>query len=426
MLELGTFPVKDMVFGRQTRWRDGVLEVNKQEALALVTQDSHIRWAEIDIVKPGESARIINAHEIIEPRMKVKGPGMTYPGLSGRDAQAVGAGRTHRLGGMAVVACVDMSQQTADDAGARARASRPDWQRYRFMDMSGAGAVTVCAPLVNLCVSMEPTPGESSESWHNSVQSATLRVMDRLAQTTAGLEPPQLETFDFTPKPGLPGVVLVPHLASPELYRGPYTKMGTAVYGITRASPPWVLSPTEMMDGAIAQVRSLVYTNNPLVQDMFRRHGKDWNFLAVLAYPTNWSMQEEKQAASSRVARIAELLGAKGAIVTTDVRGQRMVETMLTIQALERAGIKTVFLSEEEDPEDGGAPPFITFVPELVATVSTGTGGWDGPFGPVERVIGARNAEKQWFGAQPAVHGRYAISHLTDHYGYGKQSYADF
>ncbi len=426
MLELGTFPVKSMTFGKQTRWHDGTLEVNRQELLSLVLEDSRIPWATVEIARPGEKARIINTYDILEPRVKVKGPGEVYPAICGRASDAVGEGRTHRLGGLSVVACVDISRALADDPGMKARASTPGWQRYRFMDMSGPGAVTTCAPLYNVCVVMEPTPGESSEYWHGVVQAAALRVTDRLAQAVARLEPPEVEVFDLKPKPGLPGVVFVPHLASPELYRGPYTKVGTAVYGITRAAPPWLLSPTEMLDGAIAQGRSWRYTNNPLTLELLRRHGKDWNFLAVLAFPTNWSMQEEKHATSARVARIAQMLGAQGAIVTTDVRGQRMVETMLTIQALERAGVKTVFLSEEEDPEDGGAPPFITFVPELSRVVSTGTGGWDGPFPPVERVIGAKEPDAQWFEAQPPVHGRYAVSHLTDHYGYGKQSYADY
>ena len=115
-----------------------------------------------------------------------------------------------------------------------------------------------------------------------------------------------------------------------------------------------------------------------------------------------------------------------GAVITTDVRGQRLVETMLTIQACEQEGIKVVFLSEEEDPEGGAAPPFLTFVPELEAVVSTGTGGWEGPFPAVERVIGARVPERRWYDEQPAVHGRYAVSHLIDHYGYGNQSYADY
>ena len=429
MLELGTFAVDDVVFGGQTRWRQGTLEIDRDEILGLALEDSRISRAELEIVKPGERARIVNVYDLVEPRVKVKSPGVTYPAVCGRAVDTVGTGLTHRLSGVALVGCVEISDPPDDDPDTLARARLP-WSDvktdHRFVDMSGPGAVTVTAPLINVCLVLEPTAGESSESWHFAVQNAIFRASDRLAQTTVDLEPPEREAFDNTPRAGLPCVVFVAHLSSLELYRGPYTKVGTAVYGITRAAPPWLLNPTELLDGAISQARSWIYTANPVVLELLRRHGTDWNFLACIAYPTNWSMQEEKQAASNRVAEIARMLGAEGAIVTTDVRGQRMVETMLTIEACEKAGIKTVFLTEEEDPEDGSAPPFITTAAELEAIVSTGTGGWAGPFPAVDRVVGARDPEEGWFAERAAVHGRYAVSHLQDFYGYGKQSYADY
>jgi hypothetical protein len=42
---------------------------------------------------------------------------------------------------------------------------------------------------------------------------------------------------------------------------------------------------------------------------------------------------------ADRAARLALAVGAQGAIVTTNGRGQRFVETILTVQALERAGV---------------------------------------------------------------------------------------
>jgi glycine reductase len=426
MLELGTFPVERLQFGPNTQWRDGTLEVNREEIEQIVRRDERIPWVSVDIANAGDNTRIINDYDIIEPRVKVDGDGQTYPALVGRTPRAVGRGRTYRLADCTVVVCVDASAAPADDPGSRARAVSPGLTRYKFTDKSGPGAVTHAATTSSLCITLEQPPDASSEYWHGVAQGALMRVADRLSRTVADLEPDNVEVFDTTPKPDLPGVVFIPHLASPELYRGPYTKVGTAIYGITRAAPPWVLDPTELLDGAIAQVRSHMYTNNATNLELMRRHGVDWNYLACLAYPTNWGMESEKESVSSRVARLARILGADGAIVTTDVRGQRMVETMLTIQACEREGIDVVFMSEEEDPEEGGAPPFLTWVQELETVVSTGTGGWDGPFPPVEKVIGAREPDGQWFEEQPAVHGRYGVSFLGDHYGYGTQSYADY
>ena len=78
-LEVGTFPVRDIVFGTQTGWRDGVLSVDKNELLALILEDPYIGWADIDVARPGDSTRIVQIRDIIEPKVKVSGPGVTYP-----------------------------------------------------------------------------------------------------------------------------------------------------------------------------------------------------------------------------------------------------------------------------------------------------------------------------------------------------------
>ena len=129
---------------------------------------------------------------------------------------------------------------------------------------------------------------------------------------------------------------------------------------------------------------------------------------------------------ANRAAQLAVNAGAQGAIVTTNVRGQRFLETVLTVQALERAGINTILMTEEEDNESGTAPPLLMSVPEVSTVVSTGTGGVDASFPKVERVIGAREPEAHWFEDKPPIHGRYGVSHAHDFYGFGKQGYLDY
>ena len=75
--------------------------------------------------------------------------------------------------------------------------------------------------------------------------------------------------------------------------------------------------------------------------------------------------------------------------MTTDIRGQRFVETILGIRACEQAGISTVLLTQEEDNEDGTAPPLLISAPEVVSVVSTGTGGQEQQFPAVQRAIGS-------------------------------------
>ena len=101
-LELADFPVKEIRVSEQTGYDYGVLKVNKDELLKLVAKDRRVISADFDIPNPNEKTRIALVRDSVEPRVKVSGPGCVFPGIMG-PVQAVGEGRTHRLGNMAVV-----------------------------------------------------------------------------------------------------------------------------------------------------------------------------------------------------------------------------------------------------------------------------------------------------------------------------------
>ncbi len=48
-LEIARFPVQDVVFGQRTAYKNSVLEINKEELLALVLQDSRIVSADLPL-----------------------------------------------------------------------------------------------------------------------------------------------------------------------------------------------------------------------------------------------------------------------------------------------------------------------------------------------------------------------------------------
>ena len=92
-------------------------------------EDPRIVSAELDIARPGESVRIWPVRDVIEPRVKVEGPGICYPGICGREITTVGEGRTHRLAGMGVV---EVSSVNWHDSGG-------DFVET-YLDMSGSYA----------------------------------------------------------------------------------------------------------------------------------------------------------------------------------------------------------------------------------------------------------------------------------------------
>jgi glycine reductase len=115
---------------------------------------------------------------------------------------------------------------------------------------------------------------------------------------------------------------------------------------------------------------SWTVANNPLFLDLYRRHGRDWNFLGVISLRTEWTTQTEKQLMANQTAKLAKQLGAQGAVVTWDAGGNEFIEVVRSIQACERLGIKTVFLTSEDDATDG-APTMLEPLPEADAIVST-------------------------------------------------------
>ncbi len=442
-LELGTFPVGEVAFAAQTRLVGSRLEIDRGEVVDLAMSEAGVSEASVDIARPGERARVINFVDLLELKTKARGQGVVYPGVFGRPTTAVGSGTTLRLQGVALMICLD-----GHDSPARGRnggdteksrngrtgntASRPPG---RFIDMSGPGMLPPYDGLLLVCLTMRLEQGLGPEEVQAAAYSSGLRVADRLAKTMTGLPPPDSENFDFEgDHPSLPGIVFVPHLASAEWQApsGARSVLGPSIYGQTRLSAPWHLYPTEMMDGAVfgtygyGRPETWHLSSNPMVMELSRRHGKSLRFLGGIIQRTNWTLQSEKELMAQRAALLAKRLGASGAIVTTNYRGQRFLETALTVQALERVGIATVLLTEEEDNENGAAPPLLVSVPEMVGVVSAGTGELGHSFPQVERVLGAIAPESSWYAPQPPVHGRYGVSYVPDYYGFGFRSLEDY
>ena len=235
------------------------------------------------MARPGDSTRIVQIRDIIEPKVKVSGPGVTYPGISGRDVSTVGQGRTHRLGGMTLIACSEMPGFNPDGAHWWGTTSVEGRSDITFVDMSGPGAVLPFASTLNLCLQTAPHHEAYADDWNRASNAALLRVNDRLGETTRNLEPKEVMTYDLDERDeALPNIVFVPAFASAEYRFGPRTSLGTNVYGIGRLTEPWLLQPTEMIDGAVFGTYMEHFTwpiVETIVPHLCSRHGVDFNFV---------------------------------------------------------------------------------------------------------------------------------------------------
>ncbi len=443
-LELGTFPVDRAAFGSPPGWSGEELMIDPARVRTLVLQDPRIRTATVELVEPGEDARIIHVRDVIEPRVKVSGPGHVYPGVADHLPDTVGDGVTFRYSGFAVLICAEVLPHIR-----RAVSAATD----SLIDMSGPGAVTVYSTLRYLALILETVPDLELTEWNEALRLAGHRVADDLAGLLRDQDPPQRQRFSLDPTGnGLPRVVHV-HTLNASMVPG----IGTGIYGFTPHALPVLLHPNEILDGAIAGDAVVGYpgkctwlhVNNPVLPALYARHGRDIEWVGSIVSRTRWGALREKQLSAYQTTKLAQMLGVQGALVTWNHGGNDLVEVMLTIQGLERAGIKTVFLTIESDikvvrltPElaetGSDEPPLLFSVPEADAIVSTGTLAPLEALPTVTRVVGGRELvfdqerpDVRTPAAGPldleALSGAYSpIFGHFDNYGLGRQSYYEF
>jgi glycine reductase complex component B subunit alpha and beta len=442
-LQLGTFPVQSVAFGPTPGWADGRLVVDPVRVREEVLRDPRIRDVGVELVEPGEATRIVQVRDVIEPRLKARGRGHTYPGIAGHPPDTVGDGETLRYAGFGVLVCSEALPHVR-----RAVSAACD----SFIDMAGPGAVTVYSTLRYLTLTLETDPRLELTDWNEALRGAGHRVADHLAGLIMGLTPPGRERFALDPvdRP-LPRVVHV-HTLNASMVPG----IGTGIYGYTQHALPVLLHPNEILDGAITGDAVVTYpgkctwlhVNNPVLPALYRRHGEDVAWVGSIVSRTRWGALREKQLSAYQTAKLAAMLGAQGALVTWNHGGNDLIEVMLTIQELERAGIKTVFLTIESDikvvrltPEQAETgsdePPLLFAVPEADAIVSTGTLAPPDPLPAMARVVGGRELVfdqerpeirtpasgpldlERLAGAYSPIFGHF------DSYGLGRQSYRD-
>jgi len=399
-LELGTFPVKEVVFDTRTYLANGVLRVNPNQLSSIVLKDERIKRVNIEVVTPGENARILYLRDVVEPRIKVEGPGNVFPGILG-GVDVVGSGKTHRLAGVAVMQSVrtpdalfDTPELTADQ---QLRTNAAD----SFLDMAGPGALSLFTKTINIVLCLDLKEGLRVRDFAKAVQMAGMRAAAYLAETTRDHSPPQIEIFDDGQvDPSLPSVVYIHAVRGAGLHHvagvGLGYPRGPEFYGL-RISDGFLsfVHPTELLDGALVEdgwvsgdrLTTWENLNNPITLGLLRRHGKDLNFRGMILMYIRYTQFQEKEAAACQAAKLAKRLGADGAIITWHRAGNAFVEPMLTVQECEKIAIKAVLVTNElGETED--EPPLLYYSPLAEAIISTGGKGRPTNVPGVERVVG--------------------------------------
>jgi len=380
-LEIGKIFIKDLQFGPETKVENGVLYVNKEELLSEISGDERIASIDFDIARPGEEVRIIPVKDVVEPRVKVEGNGGIFPGFISK-VDTVGSGRTHVLKGAAVVT-------TGKIVGFQ----------EGIVDMSGEGAkYTPFSKTNNLVVICEPKEGILQHDHEEAVRTIGFKAATYLGKAGKNVEPDEVKSYETLPLlqqvqqyPELPKVVYVYMLQTQGLLHDTY------VYGVdAKKIIPTFIYPTEVFDGAIVSGNcvsacdknpSYVHMNHPIIEDLYERHGKDFNFLGCVITNENVYLAD-KERSSNMVAKLVEFLGADATIISEEGFGNPDADLVMNCNKVTAKGIKTVLVTDEYAGQDGMSQSLADSTPKGDAVVTGGNANEVVVLPPMKRVIG--------------------------------------
>ena len=345
-LEMGHIYIKDIQFADESKIQDGVLYVSKEELEKKALEDEKIKGVSFDIARPGESVRITPVKDVIEPRVKVEGRGGVFPGVISK-VDTVGSGKTYALKGMAVVT-----------------AGRIVGFQEGIIDMTGPGAqYTPFSQTLNLVMVCEPVDDIKQHDYEKAVRFAGFRVAAYIGELARSLTPDETKVYETcTIKEGLEKYPELPRVAYVQMLQSQGLLHDTYVYGVdAKKIVPTILSPTEIMDGAIVSGNCVsacdknptyVHQNNPVVHDLFEEHGKTLNFVCQIITNENVYLAD-KQRSSDWTAKLCKMLDLDGVIVSQEGFGNPDTDLIMNCKKIEAEGVKTVIITDEYAGRDG-------------------------------------------------------------------------
>lgn len=381
-LELHKIVISKLFFGESTKVEGDALEINKNELKAVLLEDSRIADVDFDLAHPGDSTRIMPVKDAIEPRCKLAGPGDVFPGFIGPLDTTVGEGKTLVLEGMAVLTA---GRLVAPQEG--------------IVDMSGPGAMyTPFSQTCNLVVLVTPREDIKLHEAEQTCRIAGFKAAHYLAAKCRDAKVDKVDIREFLPlaqamqaHPELPKVGYIYMLQSQGLLHD------TWVYGVdAKRILPTFISPTEVMDGAIVsgncvsacdKNNTYVHQNNPVIEALYKRHGKDLNFVGIILTNENVTLAD-KQRSSSYAVNLARMLGVDALVISEEGFGNPDADLVLNCVKAEKSGIKTVLLTDEYAGANGASQSLADSCTEGDAVVTGGNANATILLPPMAKVIG--------------------------------------
>ena len=340
-LELRNVQVKDVVLGDKNDLKDGVLTVDVEGLKKLILEDPRVTAVKVDLAKPGESCRILPVKDVVEPRYKPEGE--IFPGVFGSDVPEAGSGVTYVLKGCAVVT-------TGPIVGFQ----------EGLIDMSGPAAqYTLFSKLNNVVLHLTKREDVDQHEHEEVVRMAGLKAARWLGEVAVKAESYDSEFYHWPTAaeranqyPDLPKVVYVCNCMAQGLLHDTY------FYGRdAKQLVPTVVSPTEFFDGAIisgncvspgSKTTTYHHLNNAVIKALWAKHGKELNFVGIILNPLMVTLKEKQRDIMMSVRIATEEFGADAAIISQEGFGNPTTDLMHVCRGLEKRGVKTVIITNED------------------------------------------------------------------------------
>ncbi|MGL5439544.1 MAG: glycine/sarcosine/betaine reductase component B subunit [Filifactoraceae bacterium] len=363
-LEQGIIKIKDVVFSSENKVENGILYVNKEYVIQQLKTNPNVKDIKIDLARPGEKTRIIPVKDVIEPRVKVDG----IKGFSGvtSDVGQLGTGRVNILKNVAVVTIGDI---VGFQEG--------------VIDMWGEGGKwTPFSKTLNIVVDISVVDGLKPHEHETTVRLVGLRASEIIGEIAKEIVPDEVNLYEIgsiaeesKKYPHLPKVVYVEMLISQGLLHDGY------IYGVnSQQILPTLIHPNEELDGAVIsgncvaacdKITTYQHQNNAVIEELYKKHGKEINFLGVILTPELTTLAG-KFRTCDYTAKLCQMLGADGVIVSEEGYGNPDSDLVMICSRLEKMGIKTVLITDECAGWDGMSQPLADVSKAAVAVISTG------------------------------------------------------
>ena len=159
---------------------------------------------------------------------------------------------------------------------------------------------------------------------------------------------------------------------------------------------PRFIVPSEVLFGAIVSGNCVSacdknttyhHQNNPIILELLRRHGTDWDFVGCVITNENVTLGD-KQQSSTMSAELIASLSPDGVIISKEGFGNPDADLMMNCSKIEAFGIKTVLITDEFAGQDGASQSLVDTHPKADAIISTGNANKVIHLPPMEKIIG--------------------------------------